>query len=389
MDKKTIDQENRLNEVFSPSSPIQKQQFFLGRLDELSRVVDAINERGQHVVVYGDRGVGKTSFANVVATKINNLFSVSVTCSSLESFTSLWKKALSKVSFKRSRKGLGYLPAEIEEPLQLDLFEMDDYIASPNYIQSVLENLDYHLLFIFDEYDVVEDDEVHKAMAETIKSLSDNCANVSIMIVGVGRNIEDLLQYHKSIDRCLAQVRIQRMEDSDIRGILDRAEAYLGIVYRSAVKDSIVSISSGFPHFTHLLGKLSVKSAQSRSAPIVGEEHLTDALKLGLERADETTRLAYQRATLSSHKTSTLKNILTTCALLELDEHSSFRGADVKKLYRVITGSLVCPSNITYYLNDLCLDSRGGVLERIEDGRRVRYKFRNPFVRAYCKMKNH
>lgn len=377
----------KLDEVFSPSFPIKKEQFFLGRYEELSRVVDALNERGQHVVVYGERGVGKTSFANVVATKINNLFTVSVNCSSSENYSSIWRKALSKVKFERSRGTLGFTPIESTEVVQLDFFLKDEVVVSPVDIQFILENLDYHLLFIFDEYDVIEDPAVHKQMAETIKNLSDNCDNVSIMLVGVGRNIDDLLEQHRSIDRCLAQVRLNRMTDEEIHQILDAAERHIGMAFKSTVKSEIVKVSSGFPHFTHLLGKLSMKAAFSSGHILVEEEHLKRAFHRGLERADESTRIAYQRATLSSHKTCKLQDILTACSLVEPDEHMSFRGGDVKRFYKIVTGTLVSPVNITYYLNDLCKESRGAILERIEDGRRVRYKFRNPFIRAYCKMK--
>ena len=50
-----------LNEVFSPISPIKRRDFFFGRRIQLEDVVDAINETGQHAILYGERGVGKTS----------------------------------------------------------------------------------------------------------------------------------------------------------------------------------------------------------------------------------------------------------------------------------------------------------------------------------------
>ena len=52
-----------LKDKFRPSSPVDKQDLFKGRLNQLSRVFSAVQELGQHAVIYGERGVGKTSIA--------------------------------------------------------------------------------------------------------------------------------------------------------------------------------------------------------------------------------------------------------------------------------------------------------------------------------------
>ena len=62
-----------LNKVFTPTAPIQQKEFFIGRLKELNHIVNAINEKGQHAILYGERGVGKTSLANIMTTKITNI----------------------------------------------------------------------------------------------------------------------------------------------------------------------------------------------------------------------------------------------------------------------------------------------------------------------------
>jgi replication-associated recombination protein RarA len=95
----------RLDDAFSPSAPITSQEFFLGRLDQLEDVIDGINERGQHIVVYGERGVGKTSFANIVGTHLIGVFPVKVTCNRSDGFRALWDKAFKKVQFERTTAG--------------------------------------------------------------------------------------------------------------------------------------------------------------------------------------------------------------------------------------------------------------------------------------------
>ena len=52
--------------VFSPAAPIREKDVFAGRRDEIRAAIDAINQAGQHAAIYGERGVGKTSLANVI-----------------------------------------------------------------------------------------------------------------------------------------------------------------------------------------------------------------------------------------------------------------------------------------------------------------------------------
>src|SRR5438128_192628 len=57
----------RLNKSFTPHKPIQEPEFFAGRERMLYRAVDAVHTDGLHLVIFGDRGTGKTSLARVLA----------------------------------------------------------------------------------------------------------------------------------------------------------------------------------------------------------------------------------------------------------------------------------------------------------------------------------
>src|SRR5437660_286786 len=52
--------------VFQPRTPITTKELFAGRWNELTDISDAVHQAGLHVVIYGERGVGKTSLANVI-----------------------------------------------------------------------------------------------------------------------------------------------------------------------------------------------------------------------------------------------------------------------------------------------------------------------------------
>ena len=71
-----------LLESFNPSAPIDRRNVFAGRSDQLAALYTVIRQRGQHAVIYGERGVGKTSLASIVADQANQLglFTAHVIC---------------------------------------------------------------------------------------------------------------------------------------------------------------------------------------------------------------------------------------------------------------------------------------------------------------------
>ena len=54
-------------EVFTPATPIDRVDLFAGRAIQRSQVIDAVFRPGTHAILYGERGVGKTSLASVLA----------------------------------------------------------------------------------------------------------------------------------------------------------------------------------------------------------------------------------------------------------------------------------------------------------------------------------
>ena len=71
-DMRTLDKEAAKNmsvevaQVFQPRTPINTRELFAGRWEQMQTLADAVAQNGLHVVIYGERGVGKTSLANIV-----------------------------------------------------------------------------------------------------------------------------------------------------------------------------------------------------------------------------------------------------------------------------------------------------------------------------------
>lgn len=55
-----------INSAFTPSAPSNSRDLFAGRRREIEKAIGTVCQPGQHAVIYGERGVGKTSLANIL-----------------------------------------------------------------------------------------------------------------------------------------------------------------------------------------------------------------------------------------------------------------------------------------------------------------------------------
>ncbi len=62
-----------ISSLFTPASPINEKSLFADRPVQVRKVLDTISQRGQHAIIYGERGVGKTSLANVLSDFLSGL----------------------------------------------------------------------------------------------------------------------------------------------------------------------------------------------------------------------------------------------------------------------------------------------------------------------------
>jgi Cdc6-like AAA superfamily ATPase len=378
-----------LNQVFSPSTPIQEKDFFFGRMSQLEKIIEAINEKGQHAILYGERGVGKTSLANTMNKSFTNVFPVKVTCDRKDSFKSLWESAFEKIQFSKTTSGIGFNAEKMTE-----IVDMEEHITTiqnlkTNHIITLLNSFgeDFKLMFIFDEFDNINNEKTRASFADLIKSLSDNNINTTIILVGIADNIESLIGNHQSLERCLKQVKLPRMGKDECEEIIDNGIKKLGLKIDKSVREKIIEFSSGFPHYVHLLCKYGCRELINNERITFSEAYLTIAINKGIDNTSEQLRISYRKAILSSNSSEKWKFLLHACANCNLDEFNSFSISDIVKKYNSLTKSNSKNNNLNYNLNKLATESRGEILAKLGKGMSTRYTFKNPMMRAFIKLK--
>src|SRR3989442_2618329 len=78
---------------FTPHKPINSEKLFFGRQAEVQRLLECMTTPGLHALLFGERGVGKSSLANItlhlLLSKLAKGKSLLVRCDSLSTFSSV------------------------------------------------------------------------------------------------------------------------------------------------------------------------------------------------------------------------------------------------------------------------------------------------------------
>ncbi|PXB00003.1 hypothetical protein DMC47_00440, partial [Nostoc sp. 3335mG] len=334
-----------IQNVFTPAYAIEDAYRFAGRQDQLDRVSMALQSRGTQIVIYGNRGVGKSSLARQLAGlargdqiiidrlrikphEIPDWLVINLECDdTIPDIKSLILRLLTDdtalapwIPFKvekstNTNEVTGGLQVKLinisgkhSENLTLGKEEAkgDLYSTFSNAIMHIIESgvAQSGVLFIIDEIDRVAS---RTELASFIRSRASD-DRVKFALVGVGTTPQELILNHESIVRQISDgcVEMPPMNDAELKQIFDNAHRELaddGISFSENAQQWIISVAKGHPYYVHLLGKHSLISAVMSNEKNVTLEMSQAALAeiaiKGTARIQETT---YAKAIGHSYK---------------------------------------------------------------------------------------
>ena len=378
----------RLFKAFTPTSPISLPDLLSGRENTLLRLQFDVLTPSQHVLLYGDRGVGKTSIARVLAVAVqeadieSGTRSIVVSCDTEDTFGSIWRKAFQEILLAERR--LGFAQRGVRNIV--GRFDPDGPLDSPNDLRLLIDSLPNPSVVVIDEFDRARDPQVRALMADTIRLFSDNETRCTIVLVGVGGSIEGLTASHESISRNVDYVLVELMAAHELAGIIERGFASAGLGFEPGLDFRIARMSQGYPHFTHLLGLWSGVRALRRGGDTVVGEDLDMAIPDSIQNAAGGIRLEYDRATDSTQPNNLFKEVLLACAMANKDVRGGFSLSAVREPLQEILGRPVKPVSYQRHLAAFCEPDRGPVLIRTGRRRNYRWQFANPQLVPFVRL---
>jgi len=303
-------------DLFFPNKAISigNRRFFTGRQDLLAEATRRVGDDGFSAVVYGDRGVGKTSFGWQLLQRLTqkgckciwfkcqdymfNLETVlnSVLVESLDDysfkshFPELYEDSQVKDTIQR-KYGFNFAIVSAEltvkkgdskssgtgnikelYPLIQDLFK--DTLKA---CQALYPETD--IVIFFDEVDSLPD---RSGIGQMIKGVD----NAKFVIIGIADQINEIITDHPSAERKLANstFKVPRLDYSEVLSLFDRAEeeSQGQVIFDSKFRDEVNAKSDGYPYLIQQFGYFAMQTAQDTNPSdrplVVSVDYLAQAI---------------------------------------------------------------------------------------------------------------
>jgi len=262
-----------LADALSASQPVTSRAAFAGRRDTLAALIAAIEQQRAHVVLYGERGIGKTSLIHVFAETAREARYLVLygSCGVEARFDEMFRTFAEQIPLLYHG---AVSPTADEREHQRSFADLlGDHPVDPRELADLFGQLvGTRVILILDEYDRVADPAFRRDVAELIKNLSDRASRVQLLLTGVASNLDELIGFTPSIRRNIVGLAVGPMAADEMRDILARAEAATGLAYARDARDLILTMAGGSPYLVRLLGGRAGARALDDGRRAVGAE---------------------------------------------------------------------------------------------------------------------
>lgn len=325
--------------AFTPAHEVTDPARFAGRISQMRELADALRVEGSVPIIYGDRGLGKSSAAvqvQLIALGDSSLLTsidaphlalsdseifltVLVTCTDrvkrLEDLQKLMLHQLQAIELVEDSDRDVLVDRTTRRKISLKYFEHETtkrYVKRSSRLREenlsieeqlqrelalLVETFHQPILIVVDELDRARDLE---GLAQYLKATSSE--DVKFLLVGIAQSVTELIIDHASLTRPLYPVQIPTMRPGEIADIIDKAvqslaDGGINLKFDAKARTTLVEYSGGFPWFTHALGQEALRLAADDVREVVtGDDVLHARRSLTQNRFAQQFSDSYQMA---------------------------------------------------------------------------------------------
>ncbi len=337
------------SEVFTPGTPITDADGFVGLQGRLQRAKNVLGEPGRHLLVLGEAGVGRTSFARIAAGKSPQRYHQAGLDDSFDLLMTRLLAPTSDSPMPGGRQAWDLVDSQEQSPPVLIIDDVDR--ASP---RAVLEGI-----------------------TPLLRALSDSGSTTKLILVARrDRPFPDALV---GAGLRLYALGLDRLSEDKLSEIVTRGAKRAGLEVTDELRERIVIDSDGLPGMTHALCLEAANSAQGRDSRrlTLGRDYVP-ALTALVDSLAPSLRQAYEDATVSRGQSNRFAHVLWAGALCA---GPSFDLDELERILTIIESRPVPQQAYMRHLGDLI---KRGLLARL---RERLYRFADPAMRVYVRLR--
>lgn len=244
----------KLRFAFTPSQPVADRRQLAGRQDVLKTIIQSIEDQRLHVILYGERGIGKTSLLHVLTQTAADARYIVIysSCGANSTFDDTFRAVAAEIPLL-FHSGFSPTGSEAEKGSTLADLLPDEPLSPRKFGDLCAKLTGTRVLIILDEFDRALSGSFRRDIAEVIKNLSDRLGRVQLVLAGVAADLTELVEHIPSIRRNIFALRIPKMSEAEVSQIVANGERESNLNFAPQATAFVVEVARGSPYIANLI----------------------------------------------------------------------------------------------------------------------------------------
>lgn len=378
-------------DVFTPTRPKRSYRDFSGRRDTIEAIIQAVEEERSHVIVLGEKSLGKTSLLNIVADCALEAGYLVARMSgtadmNFEHFIVAILEQFSKRIEESPVKDI--LQRRLDTANLCDLIDQTKELDVPAAIKIFQRLSEHQAIVLVDDFERIEDPELKTRICEMMSVLSDQGAWLSLLLFGRAARASDILPvaYHSLPNA--TWVKLLPMDDEDATRVIARGVSAVGVQFGDDVAEAIVRLAQGMPAAIQWLCLLTIRHATQRYASEVEMHDLAEVITSATVKIDAKLS-AYYDQICGPARGNWAGDILYLAVQAARDRNGVFSTDEMSRISEEMLGRPLLELPLHSALSRFTGEGDDEpVLEKVGTANGTGYRFVNPAMRSIVMLKN-
>lgn len=377
-------------DVFTPTRPKKTYRDFSGRRETIESIIQAVEEERSHVILLGEKSLGKTSLLNVVsdcATEAGYLVA-RMTGTADMTFRHFIIAILEQFTKRIDESPVrDILQKRLGTEDLCDFVDPNADVDVPTAIKIFQRLSEHQAIVMVDDFHRIENDELKLRLGELMGVLSDQGAWLSLLLFGRAARAGEFLPESFQTLPNVTWIKLQPMGDEDAARVIARGVASVGVQFSDEVTESIVRLSQGVPSAIQWLCLLAIRNATQRYASEVEMHDLAEVIATAITKIDAKLSTFYDQIC-GPTRGSWADDVLYLAVQTPADPNGIFSTNSMSRLSHDVIGRPLLELPLHSALSRFTGEDGDPVLEKVWTASGTCYRFINPAMRAIVMLKN-